>query len=91
MFKLCTQPYSIDDLDDILTEAMKEGKQTNNQNITFWNIVFAFDIETTSFTDKITKETLRGCVILCNGAPCKNWTKLKDGDQVTLLPPVAGG
>ena len=42
-------------------------------------------------TDKITKETLRGCVILCNGAPCKNWTKLKDGDQVTLLPPVAGG
>lgn len=56
MFKLCTQPYSIDDLDDILTEAMKEGKQTNNQNITFWNIVFAFDIETTSFTDKITKE-----------------------------------
>ena len=56
MFKLCTQPYSLDDLDDILTEAMKEGKQTNNQNITFWNIVFAFDIETTSFKDKPTNE-----------------------------------
>lgn len=42
-------------------------------------------------TDRITKEKLRGCVILVNGAPCKSWTKLKDGDQVTLLPPVAGG
>jgi len=42
-------------------------------------------------TDRITKETLRGCVILVNGAPCKAWTKLKDGDQVILLPPVAGG
>ena len=42
-------------------------------------------------TDRITKEKLSGCVILVNGAPCKSWTKLKDGDQVTLLPPVAGG
>ena len=42
-------------------------------------------------TDQITKETLRGCVILVNGTPCKSWTKLKDGDQVTLMPPVAGG
>ena len=42
-------------------------------------------------TDRITPEKLRGCVILVNGAPCKSWTKLKDGDQVTLLPPVAGG
>lgn len=42
-------------------------------------------------TDRITKEKLRGCVILVNGAPCKSWTKLKDGDRVTLLPPVAGG
>ena len=42
-------------------------------------------------TDRISKETLRGCVILVNGTPCKNWTKLKDGDQVTLMPPVAGG
>ena len=42
-------------------------------------------------TDRITKENLGGCVILVNGAPCKPWTKLKDGDQVTLLPPVAGG
>ena len=42
-------------------------------------------------TDCITPEKLRGCVILVNGTPCKSWTKLKDGDQVTLLPPVAGG
>ena len=42
-------------------------------------------------TDRITKEKLRGCVILVNGAPCKAWTKLKDGNRVTLLPPVAGG
>ena len=39
----------------------------------------------------IPKKDLNGCVILVNGAPCKSWTKLKDGDQVTLLPPVAGG
>ena len=42
-------------------------------------------------TDRITPEKLRSCVILVNGTPCKNWTKLNDGDQVTLLPPVAGG
>jgi len=42
-------------------------------------------------TDCITKEKLSSCVILVNGAPCKSWTKLKDGDQITLLPPVAGG
>ena len=42
-------------------------------------------------TDRITKQTLNGCVILVNGAPCKHWTKLKDGDRVILLPPVAGG
>ena len=42
-------------------------------------------------TDRITKEKLRGCMILVNGIPCKRWTKLNDGDQVTLLPPVAGG
>ena len=39
----------------------------------------------------IPRKDLDGCVILVNGAPCKSWTKLKDGDQVTLLPPVAGG
>ncbi len=42
-------------------------------------------------TDRITRESLSGCVILVNGAPCKPWTKLNNGDQVTLLPPVAGG
>lgn len=56
MFKLDTQPHNISELDDILDEAMQEGIQTNNQNISYWKIVFAFDIETTSFTDKITKD-----------------------------------
>lgn len=55
MFKLDYKPHKRSELDDILTEAMQEGIQTNNQNINYWKIVFAFDIETTSFTDKITK------------------------------------
>ncbi len=42
-------------------------------------------------TDKITAKQLKGVVMLVNGAPCRNGTKLHDGDQVTLLPPVAGG
>lgn len=55
MFKIDERPHDISELDAILDEAMQEGKQTNNQNITYWKIVFAFDIETTSFTDKVTK------------------------------------
>ena len=56
MFKLDYEAHSINELDQILDEAIENGTQTNNQNITYWNIVFAFDIETTSFTDKLTKE-----------------------------------
>lgn len=56
MFKLDYTPHSIDELDDILAEAMQEGTQTNNQNVTYWKIVFAFDIETTSFTEQPTKK-----------------------------------
>lgn len=55
MFKLDTKPHSIDELDDILTEALKEGIDKNNQGISYYRIVFAFDIETTSFTDQVTK------------------------------------
>lgn len=55
MFKLEYKPYSVDDLDNILDEAIKEGTQTNNQNITYYKIVFAFDIETTSFIGPVSK------------------------------------
>lgn len=55
MFKLESKPYQIDQLDEILDEAIKEGIQTNNQNISYYKIVFAFDIETTSFTGPICK------------------------------------
>lgn len=56
MFYLDPKPHYIDELDDILSEAMQEGTQTNNQGMTYHKIVFAFDIETTSFTDKPTKQ-----------------------------------
>ena len=56
MFKLDSKPHDISELDDILTEAMKEGIQTNNQEVSFWKIVFAFDIETSSFTEPVTKK-----------------------------------
>lgn len=55
MFKLESKAYDIDDLDSILDEAMEEGIQTNNQGVSFWKIVFAFDIETSSFTAPVTK------------------------------------
>ena len=55
MFRLDSKPYEVKDLDTILDEAMKEGIQTNNQGVSFWKIVFAFDIETSSFTGHVTK------------------------------------
>lgn len=48
--------YGVNDLDSILEEARQNGKQTNNQKIEYWDIIFAFDIETSSFTDKPTNE-----------------------------------
>ena len=42
-------------------------------------------------TDRITKKDLEGCVILINGRQGNKRSKLKDGDQVVLLSPVAGG
>lgn len=55
MFKLDPKPHNIDELDDILNEALKEGIQTNNQGVSFYKIVFAFDIETSSFTGPCTR------------------------------------
>ena len=55
MFILDPKPHNINELDTILDEAMEEGIQTNNQGISFYKIVFAFDIETTSFTGPVTK------------------------------------
>ena len=34
---------------------------------------------------------LDGCVILVNGSSANKRTKLKNGDQVVLMSPVAGG
>lgn len=34
---------------------------------------------------------LRGCMILINGRPGKDRDRLRDGDEVSLLSPVAGG
>lgn len=57
MFKVIEDTYyTIDDLEDILTEAQQNGIVTNNQKINYHNIIFAFDIETSSFKDKPTKE-----------------------------------
>ena len=37
------------------------------------------------------KEDLKGCYVMHNGAAKTRTSKLKDGDVVQLLPPVAGG
>ena len=39
----------------------------------------------------IPEETIKGCVLLVNGKRANPFTKLNDGDQVMLMPPVAGG
>lgn len=37
------------------------------------------------------EEKIKGCVLFINGKQSNRFTKLKDGDQVMLMPPVAGG
>ena len=39
----------------------------------------------------IPEKKLSGCVIFINGRNGNRKSKLKDGDQVVLMPPVAGG
>ena len=39
----------------------------------------------------IPEEKVKGCVVLVNGKPACKAQKLQDGDQVMLMPPVAGG
>ena len=39
----------------------------------------------------ITPKELKACVILVNGIPAAKRSKLKDGDTVVLMSPVAGG
>ena len=42
-------------------------------------------------TQHIPEAQIKGCVLLVNGKSANPFTKLKDGDQVMLMPPVAGG
>ena len=44
-----------------------------------------------ALTRYIPEEKVKGCVLLVNGRQTNQFTKLKDGDQVMLMPPVAGG
>ena len=39
----------------------------------------------------IDRKDLNGCVILVNGKSANKRSKLKDGDTVVLMSPVAGG
>ena len=39
----------------------------------------------------IDRKDLSGCVILVNGSSANKRSKLKDGDTVVLMSPVAGG
>ena len=44
-----------------------------------------------ALTRHIPEGKIKGCVLLVNGKTANRFTKLKDGDQVMLMPPVAGG
>lgn len=51
MFELVEdKTYSVDDIPDILQDAVTNGIHTSNTKIDYYNIVFAFDIETSNFT-----------------------------------------
>ena len=39
----------------------------------------------------VTEKSLRACLVAVNGKQVKAGTKLQNGDQVWLLPAVAGG
>lgn len=39
----------------------------------------------------ISRKELESCIILINGTGAKKRSKLKDGDTVVLMSPVAGG
>ena len=53
MFKLVEDTtYTVKDLDTILDEAIKNGIQKSNTKVEYYNIIFAFDIETSNFTEK---------------------------------------
>ena len=56
MLILDRKPHSIEDLDWILEEAKRNGTHKDNHKRQFYNIVCAFDIETTSFNDDIPEE-----------------------------------
>ena len=50
MFKLIEDvTYTIDDIDQILNESLENGIHKSNTKIEYYNIVFAFDIETSNF------------------------------------------
>lgn len=52
MFRLTeNRYYNIDEADDIIRNAKQNGYTTTNTKINYYNIVCAFDIETTSFID----------------------------------------
>ena len=44
-----------------------------------------------ALTRHIPEAQIKGCVLFLNGRQANRFTKLKDGDQVMLMPPVAGG
>ena len=44
-----------------------------------------------ALTRYLPEDTIKGCVLLVNGKQANRFTKLNSGDQVMLMPPVAGG
>ena len=57
MFKLVEDTtYTLEDIPALLDEAVKNGLHKSNTQIEYYNIVFAFDIETSNFIDPKDKE-----------------------------------
>ena len=57
MFKIVEDTYfTINDIDTLLNEALQNGTCISNTKIEYENTIFAFDIETSSFTGKATKK-----------------------------------
>lgn len=85
MIKLVTDRYyTFEEADELISAAVKCGKCTNQTKKQFYNMICAFDIETTSFISDINEyidiylyRFIDGVVLRCSDLDIKRYQKIK--------------